>query len=71
MLEYANRRDEERTVVVLASTSCLGLLCADSFGVVQVLWEIRVYMHESSERSPPTLVLLPGAYSKTKRMETN
>ena len=23
-------------------------------------------MHESFERSPPTLVLVPGAYSKTK-----
>ena len=38
--ECTNRRDEERMVVVLASTSCLGLLRAGSFGVVHVLWEI-------------------------------
>ena len=38
----------------------LGLLRAGSFGVVHMLWEI------SSREISPTLVLVPGAYSKTK-----
>ena len=65
-LECANHHDEEQTMVVLASTSCLGLLRAGSFGVVHVLWEISsVYAWKFREISP-TLVLVPGAYSKTK-----
>ena len=45
----------------------LGLLHAGSFGVVHVLWEISsVYAWKFREISP-TLVLVPGAYSKTKR----
>ena len=70
-LECANRRDEERMVVVpvgqtLLAPICLGLLHAGSFGVVHVLWEISsVYAWEFREISL-TLVLVPGAYSKTK-----
>ena len=43
----------------------LGLLRAGSFGVVHVLWEISsVYAWKFREISP-SLVLVPGAYSKT------
>jgi len=43
-----------------------GLLCAGSFGVVHVLWEIsNVYAWNFREISP-TLVLVPGAYSEAK-----
>ena len=44
----------------------LGLLHSSSFGVVHMLWEISsVYTRKFREISP-TLVLVPGAYSKTK-----
>ena len=44
----------------------LGFLHSGSFGVVHVLWEISsVYAWKFREISP-TLVLVPGAYSKTK-----
>ena len=70
-LECANRRDEERMVVVsvgqtLLAPIRLGLLHAGSFSVMHVLWEISsVYAWKFREISP-TLVLVPGAYSKTK-----
>ena len=45
---------------------CLGFLHSGLFGVVHVLWEISsVYARKFREISP-TLVLVPGAYSKTK-----
>ena len=44
----------------------LGLLHTGSFGVVQCCGRSRVYMHESSERSPPHLFLYLVLIQKQK-----
>ena len=44
----------------------LVLLHAGSFGVVHVLWEISSVCASKFREISPTLVLIPGDYSKTK-----
>ena len=54
-----------------ASFVRLNFFCVGSFGVVHVLGVfLSVYALELREISP-TLVLVPGAYSKNKNIEAN